>query len=247
MMVARIVGVQKAGEPENLDVMFSTRTLELGQSVEPKDEIYSVREKVIEDLQKLAAWDTTRARAEEFVVLASQEDWDPAIAKFNELYGKQAKQDPNDPNVFKLDYLAGVQRVSLAQVQTIAAETHGVAARAAILRRVQIQRQLVDRLYSLVPVDTESAPRMPQILEFKASQSFYVLKNVSVRRLDRQQYEKAKGRLLMRADNIQTQSVAAAHFNPANILKRMYFRSAEGVPPSRSESSSISDRQQPHR
>jgi len=54
-------------------------------------------------MQSLAAWDTTKARTQEFVTLATQEGWDPASAKFNDLYGKQAKEEPNDPNVFKLE------------------------------------------------------------------------------------------------------------------------------------------------
>ena len=51
-----------------------------------------------------------------------KDGWDKAVAQFNKLYGKQAKADPNDPNVFKLDHRMGVQRISSADLQVLAAQ-----------------------------------------------------------------------------------------------------------------------------
>jgi hypothetical protein len=227
MMVARIIGVSKAAEPENLDVVFSTRTIDLGDTPKQKNDVYIVREKVTQDLQRLAAWDATKSKTEEFVALASKEGWDPAVAKFNDLYGKQAKEDPNDPNVFKLDRLNDLQRISNAQVEVVATQTIGNPAAAMIANEVRTEKQLAELFYSLVPANAESAPNMPQVLEFKPSQSFYVVKNVSVRWVNQQQYESMKGMLLQQEDYIQTQNLAVVHFNPANILKRMNFKPVE--------------------
>jgi hypothetical protein len=227
MLVARIIGASKAAEPENLDLVFSTRTIDIGDTAAKKNDVYSVREKVMEDVQKLAAWDTAKSKAEEFVALAQKEGWDPAVAKFNELYGKQAKKDPNDPNVFKLDRLNDLQRISNAQLQVVATQTIGNPAATTIANETQVEKQLVDRFYSLVPVNADSAPNMPQILEFKPSQSFYALKSVSVRWLNQQQYASMKGMLLQQEDYMQTQNLAVVHFNPANILKRMNYRPAQ--------------------
>lgn len=226
MLVARITGVSKAAEPENLDVAFSTRTIDIGDKSARKKDEYSVREKVTQDVQKLAAWDTTKSRAGEFVALAQKEGWDPAIAKFNDLYGKQAKEEPNDPNVFKLDRLNDLQRISNAQLQVVATQTIGNPAAATIAGETRVEKQLVDRFYSLVPDNADAAPNMPQVLEFKPSQSFYAVKSVSVKWLNQQQYESMKGMLLQQEDFMQTQNLAVVHFNPANILKRMNFRLA---------------------
>jgi hypothetical protein len=231
MLVAKIVGVSKAAEPENLDVSFSTKTLDPGDTPAKKDNTYSVREKVTQDLQKVAAWDTTRSKAEEFVALASKEGWDPAIAKFNDLYGKQAKEEPNDPNVFKLDRLNDLQRISNAQLQVVATQTLGNPAAAVIANQTRVEKQLVDQFYSLVPANADSAPTMPQVLEFKPGQSFYAVKSVSVKWLNQQQYDSMKGMLLQQEDYIQTQNLAVVHLNPANILKRMNFRRSENRTP----------------
>jgi len=226
MMVVKITGVSKAAPPEDLNVIFTTRTIDLGDPSTKKDDVYSVREKVMEDVQKLAAWDATKSKAEEFVALAQKEGWDPAIAKFNDLYGKQAKKDPNDPNVFKLDHLNDLQRISDAQLQVVATQTIGNPAAAMIANETQVEKQLVDRFYSLVPANADLAVNMPQVLEFKPSQSFYAVKSVSVKWLNQQQYESMKGMLLQQEDFIQTQNLAVVHFNPANILKRLNFRPA---------------------
>lgn len=231
MLVARITGVHKVAEPENLGVVFSTKTLDLGDTPAKKDNTYSVREKATQDVQTLAAWDTTRSKAEEFVALASKDGWDPAIAKFNELYGKQAKEEPNDPNVFKLDRLNDLQRISNAQLQVVATQTVGNPAAAVIANETRVEKQLVDQFYSLIPANADSAPKMPQVLEFKPGQSFYAVKSVSARWLNQQQYESMKGMLLQQEDYIQTQNLAVVHFNPANILKRMKFKQAENRAP----------------
>ncbi len=227
MLVARIVGVQKADAPQNLDVIFSTRTVEVGDTTPRKDNVFSVREKVTQDVQKLAAWDTTRSKAQEFVALASKENWEPAIAKFNDLYGKQAKQDPNDPNAFRLDRLNDLQRISNAQLQIVATQTVGNPAAAMIADETRVDRQLADQFFSMVPPNADSAPNMPQAMEFKPRQSFYALKDVSVRWLNQQQYESMKGMLLQQEDYIQTQNLAVVHFNPGNILKRMNYREVD--------------------
>ena len=226
MLVARISGVSKASEPENYSVTFSTRTLNLGDTSAKKKDEHSVREKVTQDVQKLAAWDAAKGKAQEFVALAQKEGWDPAIAKFNDLYGGQAKEDPNDPNVFKLDRLNDLQRISNVQLQVVATQTIGNPAAATIASETRVEKQLVDRFYSLVPDNADTAPNLPQVIEFKPSQSFYAVKNITVRWLNQQQYESMKGMLLQQEDFMQTQNLAAVHFNPANILKRMNFRLA---------------------
>ena len=131
--------------------------------------------------------------------------------------------DPNDPNVFELQQLAGLQRISSAQLEVIAAQTAGNPLSERVLSEAQIERQFINRLYALVPPEAEAASKMPDIVEFKPRQSFYCLKDVSVRRINQQQYQAMKGMLLRQEEYRQAQSLAAVHFNPANILKRTKF------------------------
>ncbi|GAH00890.1 unnamed protein product, partial [marine sediment metagenome] len=69
-----------------------------------------------------------------------------------------------------------------------------------------------------------SIDSVPLVLEFKPDMSYYCLKKISVKRFEQEQYEAIKAIQIYREEHIQSQSLAAVHFNPENILKRMSFR-----------------------
>jgi hypothetical protein len=254
MAVVRVVKAIKTAEPESIDQTFSTSALELdpnqpsalsGAEGQDTDEnIYSVKEKVTEDLKKLAAMEIAKSKAEEFIDLAAKDGWESALDKFNELYGQQAGQDPNDPNAsgttnaeqndtkpFKLQNLTGLRRISTATIQTLTVQTAGNPAVQLFLNGRKNQRRFVEQLYSLVPQDSNTVDAVPLVMEFKPGMSFYCIKNISVKRISLQEYEKIKAMRLQREDNVQSESLSAVHFNPENILKRTNFRPAEDEEP----------------
>ena len=85
------------------------------------------------------------------------------------------------------------------------------------------ERLLRDNLYELVPQDANSLNDAPVVMEFKPNLSSYVIKSLSVRRIEQGQYERAKAPQSYQEDLIQYQSLATVHFRPANILERMNF------------------------
>ena len=249
MAIVRVIKTIKAAEPQSIDQTFSTSSLEFDPNqpsaqsgAEGEDEaenLYSVKEKVTEDLKKLAAMDITKSKAEEFIGLAAKDGWDTAIDKFNELYGKQTSQDPNDPNAseisneeqsvtepFKLQNLTGLRRISKATLQTLTVQTAGNPAAQFFLNQQKNHRRFVEQLYSLIPQDSNTVEAVPLVIEFKPDMSFYCIKNISVKRITLQEYEKTKAMQIQREDYTQSESLAAVYFNPENILKRMSFRPA---------------------
>lgn len=252
MAVVRVIEVAKACEPEAIDQTFSKSTLEFEQDQEqPSEEptgsdqklsktskTYSIKEKVVKDLEKLAAMDTTKSKAGELIGLAAENDWDSAVDKFDELYGQRARQDESDPNVFKMESSMGLQRISSRTLAMLAAQSQGNLGERLFVREAQkwlslsqakIERQFIDQLYSLVPPDSNAVDDLPLTMEFKPNMSVYVIKNISVKRLAREEYQKIKAMQLYREDEIQAQGLAATHFNPENILKRMNFRPAKAA------------------
>jgi len=249
MAIVRVIKTIKAAEPQSIDQTFSTSSLEFdpnqpsalsgAEGEDATENIYSVKEKVTEDLKKLAAMDITKSKAEEFIGLAAKDGWDSAIDKFNELYGQQNSQDPNDPNAseisiaeksvtepFKLQNLAGMRRISKATLQTITAQSAGRPAAPFFINERRKQRRFVEQLYSLIPQDSNTVDAVPLIIEFKPDMSFYCIKNISVKRITLEEYEKIKAMQIQREDYTQSESLAAVYFNPENILKRMNFRPA---------------------
>ena len=249
MAIIRVIKTIKAAEPQSIDQTFSTSSLEFdpnqpsalsgAEGENEAENIYSVKEKVTEDLKKLAARDITKSKAEEFIGLAAKDGWDTAIDKFNELYGKQTGQDPNDPNAseisneeksvsepFKLQNLTGLRRISKATLQTLTVQTAGNPAAQFFLNERKKHRRFVEQLYSLIPQDSNTVDTVPLVIEFKPDMSFYCIKNISVKRITLQEYERTKAMQIQREDYTQSESLAAVYFNPENILKRMSFRAA---------------------
>jgi len=250
MAVVRVTQAEKASEPETINQSFSKRTLKLQQDQEQESgDIYSTKEKVALDLKKLAAIQQgqLRSKAEEFIDLVTKDGWQASIDKFNELYGQssagsvepQAKQDESDPNAFKLENSTDLQRISTQTLATLAAQSEGDPDQRLFVRQAQkwltadeakIESRFIDQLYSLLPPDSNTVDSLPLVMEFKPNMSFYVIKNISVKRLEQQEYEKIKARHLLTEDHIQAESLAPVHFNPENILKRMNFRLAQAEP-----------------
>jgi hypothetical protein len=220
----RVIQAVKASEPQGIDQTFSIKTLDLEPEPNAADpnntKIYSVKKKVTEDLNKLAAMDTAKSKAEEFIGLATKDGWDSALGKFNELYPPKAE---SEPNTFTLENLTGLRRLSGAVLRTLAVQGSGSPVADIIVNERKKQAEFVAQLYSLVPPDSNTPAKLPVIMEFKPDMSFYCLKNLTVNRLYQEDFEKIKARRLFREDYAQAQSLVAVHFNPENILKRMNF------------------------
>ena len=227
MAVVRVVKAEKATVPESIDLTFSKHSVELepqkGQVDE--DNIYSVEEKVAEDLKKLAAMDTAASKAHELVSLAEEEGWDAAIEKFNELYGKNESETAAD--TFKLESFPNLMRTSTETLNRIALQSEGTAMAQQLINEQKKQGRLIEKLYSLVPQDANTIDEKPVIMEFKPTMSYYCIKDISVRRINEQDYLKIKAVRAYKEYIVQSQSMAAVHFNPENILKRLNFKPAK--------------------
>jgi hypothetical protein len=225
MAVMRVVKAQKASEPQSIDQSFSKRSLGLGR-LQAKDanEIYSVADEVSKDMKKLAAMETTRTKAEEFISSAAKDGWRTAVDKFSRRYSRSVAKKEGEPNVFELVELTNQHRIPDTMVCTLALQSEGEPTRQLFLTNLAKHRQRIDMLYFLVPPGKETVETLPLVVEFKPDMSYYCIKDISVNRLERSEYEKDKPTLAWKEDLTRSQSLAVVHFNPKNILKRMKFR-----------------------
>jgi len=225
MVLLRIIEAEKACEPESVDQSFSKRTLRLDETDEQSpDDIYSVKNKVIEDLKKLSAMEITKSKAEEFIKEVTKAGWDGAIDKFNELYGQANEQEPNS---FELRTLTNLKRIGGSTLQSLAAQGEGTAFASSLIDNAKQERKLLNKFYSLIPADANSLETVPLIMEFKPHSCYYVIKNISVKRLEENQFNAMKASLAMREEGADLQNLSAVYFNPDNILKRNNFRYVE--------------------
>lgn len=230
MAIVRVINAVKATAPESVDYTYSKSSLELEpEQQDAEQDTYSVKEKVVEDLKKLAAMDTTEERAKELLDSVRKNGWDEALKRFNKRYIKEDKAEDAEDEIGPLEMrnLMGLRRMSAATLRTISIQNQSNPMAQTFLNERKNYNRLVEKLYSLVPSDSNTADAVPLVIEFKPDMSFYCVKNVSVRRLTLEEYRAVKAAHLKDEGEIQTNSLVAVHFNPENILKRMNFRAVQ--------------------
>ena len=223
MAVVRVIRTAIASEPNSVDYAFDTNSFIFEPNEQDsEDNVFSVRKNVAEDLKKSAALERTKNTAEEFVEAAETDGWEETIEKFNEMY---AQEDVNEP--FILENIPGLSILSKSSLETLSIQTRSNPASLFFDNEREKSVQFVDTLFSLAPQDSNSVEFLPTVVEFKPDMSYYAVKNISIKKLWKEDYEKNKAMTLFRDEQIQSQSLAIVHFNPANVLKRMNFKLIE--------------------
>ena len=245
--IVRVVKVLKASVPEDINQEYSTKSFTFDPNEENTDKkVFSIKENATKDLKRLSAMDITKDKAEEFIELASQEGqtWESAVDKFNELYGQTEPNDVNDPNLpqaelaedvneppFELQNMNSLRRLSRENLFTLSLLDQGNPAAGADLRERKKGALFVDLLFSLASLtqDSNTPEFEPRTVEFKPDMSYYAIKSIYVNPFWKENYEQMKAISSYTEEHIESQSLALAQFNPANILKRMNFRFTEEV------------------
>ncbi len=221
--LVRATAAQKARVPDSVDYTSSIATIKLDKAESEQDR-YSVKEKVINDLKKLATVDTTRKKARQFIKYADANGWAGAVDEFNKSYA------PGEPNAaggrqatLRLMNTA-LTRISDIDLQTVTVRNEGDPMARTFINRRTLESRLTEKLYSLLPPDSNSLETVPTIIEFAPGMSFYCIKNLNIERLYRRDYDRIRAQLAYAEDFRRSQVLAAVHYNPENILKRMNFR-----------------------
>jgi len=222
--LVRVVRAEKAVEPNNIDVAFSKAAMVLDANQAASAEVHSVRQTVVEDLKKLGAMEGTKAKAQEFLQVAKDDGWQKAVEKFSALYSRKTDQQPIDSNAFRIENLTALRRISAERLAAIAAQSYGHPMARSLAHQARRDKLFIHKLYELVPADGNAIKNVAVPLEFKPGMSFFCIKDVSINRLWKEDFETSKPMEAFRLDEAQAQSLAVVHFNPENIVKRLKFR-----------------------
>jgi len=223
----RIVDIKKAAEPDALDVSFNSAKVKLGRSdATANDDIYSVREQVVKDLRKLSAMQTAKEKAEQFLALTQKDGWEKAVEQFNRQY---PPAEPNEPNNFELAVWTDLKKPSPVLDEVLATQNQGLPGARFSMDAHNRDNMIVDTLFSIVPDDSNSPKELPAVLEVKPDLSYYCIKDLSVNRINQNEYDGTKTMMAFRYNSIEGQNLGAVFFQPENILKRMNFRVIKGA------------------
>ncbi|MBN2457011.1 MAG: hypothetical protein JXB29_10850 [Sedimentisphaerales bacterium] len=240
MAIARVTDIQKAVEPQALNMTISRQTLKLNNEADRLESLktFSLAEKVAWDIKRLTAMDVTKQKAQAFVEQAEKQGWQSTIEKFNDLYGRDIDQNEaeygsfleqgeiqNLSEPFELQSPNNIPRISAEAIRTLGIQNQGNPTSRASMALTKKEALLRDLFFSIVPPDSNGIDIMPTVMEFKPDLSYYVIKDISIKRLYNQQFEMVKASRALKQNIIQTNSLMAVHFDPNSILKRLNFKS----------------------
>jgi hypothetical protein len=227
MMLVRVIGAEKAAEPQSINEKINKQTVVFDEQPTIEENVNTVRELVVKDLKRLAARDIARARAREFVREANEAGWDAASEKFNELYRKTvatAKDDANAAsNPFSLKKRTGLHRISEPEYAALATRYEGDPMGRNLLARARNERMLMNELYALMPEDANTLAGPGAIVDFRPEMNYYCVKNITIHRLSEGEFDRIKAVSAIEEESRDAQSLSAALYNPENIVKRMNF------------------------
>lgn len=226
MAVMRVVEAQKMREPEDIDLTLSKAGLKFDPNQQQADDIYSVKEKVVEDLKKLMATEIAKSKADEFAALVKSEGWDSALKKFNEQYSR-TEESGNKTDVFTIRDFVGMRKIKSLELGVMAAHEEGNPLSRYILNMTRSNNLLIDVLASVVPERAQTLETEPLVLEFKPDLTYYCLKSLAIKHVDKQEYEKTRALRIFRQNLVRSQSMAVVHFNPQNIITRTNFQEVD--------------------
>jgi len=225
--MVRVVDARPAEVPASPDTSFSIAGLKINGVADAND-THTVSKDVADDLKKLAAMPVAEQRAREFKDLAVRDGFPAAVKAFNDLYGQKAKKSPDDPNAFRIQNLTDMRKLFSMALQAIEAQNQANPAGEFLMRERYIERQFLERVYALIPPDANSLPQTPVVMEFKPDLAWYCIEKLSVERLWKEDFDRSKVMEIYRLDHLASQSLAAVHFNPQNVISRMRLEWVHG-------------------
>jgi DNA polymerase elongation subunit (family B) len=226
MMLMRIVSAEKAAEPKNINEKINKRSVRFDLQDAAGEDSNTTREFVIEDLKRLAAMDKAKSKAQEFVALAAKDGWESAVDKFNRIYGK-GKDDTNTisskKHTFTLNKQSGLRRINNLEIENLMTRYEGNPMARVLITGAKREGMLVDKLYALVPEDSNTLARPGAIVEYQSGMCYYCLESMTIHRLYQEMFDITKAAEVVRDEFVDSQALAFIYYNPKNIVTRMKF------------------------
>lgn len=222
MTVVRVTRAEKERATKDINHTIDKTLMHLTEANDTSllNREVSVRERVVEDLEKKAGMELASETAANFIANVKQNGWDESLNQLNQQFKDPA--DANIPNVdvFRLQN-STLRRIAELHIQTIKAQNADNPSIAQIINNIKSRKALSDKMYSLIPADSNSLQDSPAIVEAKPEFAVYVVKDATIDQINRRQFQQNKPMQVFRKDNTITASMSAIHYNPKNIIKRM--------------------------
>jgi len=225
--IVRVIGAAKGCEPEDLNMTFSAKGAILGEQ-KPEEKLYSVKDKVVGDVKLLAAMEKAKTLSDELSNMIKEQGWEEGLSEFKNAHSEDATDEGAEDaggksDKFKLEKLTGQTRVASADIEQIKKFALDNPMAAEYARNISESKELVDKLYELLPPGQMEAKEINALLELRTQGAWCLVKDVSRSAVTNEDYNRTKGMIAFQMNASRTDSLALLHFTPENILKRTRY------------------------
>ena len=224
MAVVRVIETKNSVVPTDIDFRYEKNLPLISQDAQQAERVFVLKDEVKQDCRKLAAFELACQKANEFVKIAKDKEWDKAIEKYNSLY--PVKDGNDSQKTFEMQRWDKKNRVSQIDIETIKLNASQLPIAEEFVNQTIIYAKLTDAFYSLFKQDQLEVENVPAIIEFKPQLTCYAIKHLSRQPQTMQNYEQTRQKIAFKENYIMTQSMAIEYLIPDNILKRVNFRPA---------------------
>lgn len=219
MAMVRVVEVEPAQVPQNLDVTFDAKGMTL-PGLETADKVFSLKEEVKQDLLLARSMDIAKGRAEELAQLAKDQDWDKAVQAYNDKYAKM-----NARQTIRVDSLKQQQQMAPSYIAMLQRFMQDNPSAAGYMQTQLANGLLTNRLYKLLPSDAETTGTIQAVVAFEPQAACYTVKEIVRQPATVADYLENKAMAALQLSASDTAALALTHFSTENILQRMKYAS----------------------
>ena len=133
------------------------------------------------------------------------------------------RSDFASEQVFTLNKRSGLHRINNLEIETLVARSEGNPMARVVIDRTKRESMLMDKLYALVPEDSNTLAKPGTIVEYKPGMCYYCLESMTIHRLYQEGFDMAKASEVVRDEFVDSQALAVIYYNPKNIVKRMNY------------------------
>jgi hypothetical protein len=222
MAVVRVIETKNSVVPTDINFRYEKNLPLISQEDQQQAEkSFVLKDEIRQDCRKLAAFELTCQKANEFVKTAKDEGWDKAIKKYNLLY---PVKDPDKQKTFEIQKWDQKNRLSQMDIETLKLNVSQSPLAEGFINQTIIYAKLINAFYSLFKPEQLKIEDVPAIIEFKPQLTCYAIKSLSRQPETTQNYEQTRQKIAFRENHIMTQSMAVEYFMPDNILKRVNLK-----------------------
>jgi hypothetical protein len=226
-VICRVIDIQKSDVPSAFDVTYSSAGM-IDSGAENEKKVFSLKQQVSDDIRRVQAMETAKAKAEEFKRLIAKTNWDKAVEKYNSTYA------PKDPNIaptgafrkLTVDSLKRQLLASESDISQIRRIMRDNPISAGFLQSRIVANMLNRRFFDLLAEKAHTG-EISEIVEFTPGAAYYVVKSVIRQPATMEEYQQSKPFAAIRTSLNSASSLGLIHFDPKHIQKRMNYVSSK--------------------